>query len=260
MKTFNSPQGPITYTEQGSGTPVILVHGIQGTARTWDTIVPALARHYRVIAPNLRGRGGSHAPGDLDGYRLECFADDLRSVLDVVAEPAAVVAWSMGVSVVLEMIRKWPAAMLNALILVSGTAHAGVQARWFHGGSPEEVEQEASERAARLNLVETATPLAVAGAWRSVQQADYRNLLCAVTTPTMVLHGALDDQCPISHGRLIAAELPRCVLHEWSHVGHNPMTADPGRFVAEVHEFIGRQSQSQTQPELIGRSAAQATE
>lgn len=43
----------------GSGPPVLLVHGFPHTWRVWADVVPVLARSHRVIAPDLRGLGGS---------------------------------------------------------------------------------------------------------------------------------------------------------------------------------------------------------
>jgi pimeloyl-ACP methyl ester carboxylesterase len=148
MPHLDTPAGPLAYLDQGSGPVLVLVHGIQGTARTWDAIAEALAPRYRVVRPNLRGRAGSHTPPGADGYSLTGFAADLAVMLQSIAEPAVVVAWSMGVSVSLEMLRSFPDARPRGLMLVSGTPCAGDEARWFHGASAAEVAEEARARAA----------------------------------------------------------------------------------------------------------------
>jgi pimeloyl-ACP methyl ester carboxylesterase len=43
------------YLEAGSGPPVVLLHGFPETSYAWRHQIPALATHYRVIAPDLRG-------------------------------------------------------------------------------------------------------------------------------------------------------------------------------------------------------------
>jgi pimeloyl-ACP methyl ester carboxylesterase len=46
------PQGTIRYHEAGSGEPIVLVHGLLTDSALWREVVPALARDYRVIAPD----------------------------------------------------------------------------------------------------------------------------------------------------------------------------------------------------------------
>lgn len=50
----------LAYEEFGRGTPVLLLHGLAGTARAhFDPLIAELSAHHRVIAPDLRGHGGS---------------------------------------------------------------------------------------------------------------------------------------------------------------------------------------------------------
>src|SRR5437899_3318838 len=61
----------IVYRIAGKGPVLLLVHGMAGSSVTWRRIMPALAKRFTVLAPDLhvaRSRGGSvHArqPGDL---------------------------------------------------------------------------------------------------------------------------------------------------------------------------------------------------
>ena len=50
------------YRMAGSGDPVLLLHGFPETSNAWRKIMPALAEHYTVIAPDLRGCGDSDRP------------------------------------------------------------------------------------------------------------------------------------------------------------------------------------------------------
>jgi pimeloyl-ACP methyl ester carboxylesterase len=239
MPHIDTPAGSLTYLDQGSGPVLVLLHGIQGTARTWDAVAAALAPRYRVVRPNLRGRAGSHSPPGADDYSLAGFAADLAAVLRSVGEPAVVVAWSMGVSVALEMLRRFPDVRPRGLMLVSGTPCVGDEARWFRGASAAEVAEEARARGVALSLTEAALPHAVAASWQHVRLADFRDELEKVSVPVQVLHGALDDQCPIAHGRLLAQRIPGARLDEWPGAGHNPMAADPVRFADAVDRFAG---------------------
>src|SRR5258707_1006496 len=69
----------IAYRQAGSGPVLLLIHGITSSSATWDRVMPYLARHYTVIAPDLVGHGGSEAPrGD---YSLGAHASNIRDLL-----------------------------------------------------------------------------------------------------------------------------------------------------------------------------------
>src|SRR5437763_12454483 len=54
--------GEIAYTMAGSGEPLLLIHGLGGTRRTWRHLIDSLAETHLVIAPDLPGHGYSAAP------------------------------------------------------------------------------------------------------------------------------------------------------------------------------------------------------
>ncbi len=53
---------------------VLLIHGLAGSSKTWDAVMPLLAERYDVIAPDLLGHGESAKP--LGDYSLGAFASD----------------------------------------------------------------------------------------------------------------------------------------------------------------------------------------
>ena len=63
-----------------SGRPVVLLHGMPQLSYAWRRVMPLLPG-YRVIAPDLRGYGGSALPKS-GRYDLEVLADDLRIVIE----------------------------------------------------------------------------------------------------------------------------------------------------------------------------------
>ncbi|WP_103349497.1 alpha/beta fold hydrolase [Amycolatopsis sp. CA-128772] len=74
----------------GDGPPFLLLHGFPHTWRLWTAVIPHLARHHRVIAPDLRGLGAStRAAG---GYDAGTLAADAEALLDALDEPTATVA------------------------------------------------------------------------------------------------------------------------------------------------------------------------
>ena len=67
------------YVTMGQGEPVVLLHGWPQSWYAWRSIMPELAKTYRVIAPDLRGLGDSSHP--LDGYDKKTIAHDVWRLL-----------------------------------------------------------------------------------------------------------------------------------------------------------------------------------
>ena len=63
------------YVTAGKGPPVVLLHGWPETWYEWRHVIPVLARHYTVIAPDLRGLGDSSCPAG--GYDKQTVANDI---------------------------------------------------------------------------------------------------------------------------------------------------------------------------------------
>ncbi|QTX06121.1 alpha/beta fold hydrolase [Agromyces archimandritae] len=97
--------------------PVLAVHGITATHRSWDLLAEALPEA-RIIAVDLRGRGRSNRlPGP---YGLEQHADDLAAVLEHLGvAQALVVGHSMGGFVSVRLAERHPHSV-GGLVLVDG--------------------------------------------------------------------------------------------------------------------------------------------
>ncbi len=88
----------IAFERQGSGEPVLLVHGTTGSTQSWALVAPILAERFTVIAMDRRGHGQSD-PGPSHSIELE--AQDVISVIDFVGEPVHLVGHSGGARVAL---------------------------------------------------------------------------------------------------------------------------------------------------------------
>jgi lipase len=103
-------------TWPGSGAPVLAIHGITSSSRSWPLLAQELDRP--VAAPDLRGRGRSNrlpGPVGLAAHAADCAAA-LRAVTD---EPAIVVGHSMGGFVAVVLAAQHP-DLVRALVLVDG--------------------------------------------------------------------------------------------------------------------------------------------
>jgi pimeloyl-ACP methyl ester carboxylesterase len=108
------------FNERGNGSPLLLIHGTQPGADAWGQFLELLAAQHRVVAYDRRGFSRSrHAP--ISDYRVH--AADAAALLDhVQAVPAAVLGWSWGALVALELARERP-AQVSALVLVEPAVH-----------------------------------------------------------------------------------------------------------------------------------------
>src|SRR6476660_6536988 len=70
------------YVEWGdaSAPPIVMLHGLRGSARTWDLVAQPLSSQYRIIALDQRGRGESDWASEGD-YSRDAYVSDLEQVV-----------------------------------------------------------------------------------------------------------------------------------------------------------------------------------
>lgn len=97
------------FVEQGVGPAVLLCHGFPETWRSWRRQIQALSNAgFRVIAPDMRGYGGSARPKDPTAYSMPLIAADLVGLLDALGiRTAAVVGHDWGATAA------WNAALIH---------------------------------------------------------------------------------------------------------------------------------------------------
>jgi pimeloyl-ACP methyl ester carboxylesterase len=104
------------YLTAGSGTPLLLLHGYAETSRMWRPIIPALARRYTVIAPDLPGIGDSEIPATgLDMKSAAVRIHDLAKSLGL--QQLAVVGHDIGLMVAYAYAAQW-ASEVTKLVLM----------------------------------------------------------------------------------------------------------------------------------------------
>ncbi len=102
------------HTRTGSGKPLLLIHGLGGSGRSWSTILPALAKTREVIAVDLPGHGQTRPEPDSGTFfGLARSLDDWLSSERI--ENVDMVGSSMGARLVLEMARRGRSGAVVAL-------------------------------------------------------------------------------------------------------------------------------------------------
>ncbi|MCU0304805.1 MAG: alpha/beta hydrolase [Thermoanaerobaculales bacterium] len=120
MAELSRPEVTISYSDQGDGATVALLHGHTFDRRVWRPVLPALLdAGCRVVRPDLRGHGLSSRPDR--GYHVSHHAGDLIALLDHLGiERAAIAGFSFGGGVALEAALTHP-ERVAALALISTT-------------------------------------------------------------------------------------------------------------------------------------------
>lgn len=265
----------VSYREAGdSGPLVVLVHGITGSATTWEPVIERLARDHRVIAPDLLGHGGSAKPrGD---YSLGAYAAGIRDLLQLLGhERATVVGHSLGGGVAMQFAYQFPERCERLVLVNSGglgrEVHPALRAatlpgseivlpliahprvvnagaavgRWL-GHLPMPMPPALTEVArGYASLSETAARLAFVHTLRSVvdvlgQRVDASDrLYLAAVMPTLIVWGARDRIIPVSHGLRAHDAMPGSRLEVFERSGHFPHCDEPSRFADVLLDFLG---------------------
>ncbi|GAA0572340.1 alpha/beta hydrolase [Paractinoplanes ferrugineus] len=118
----------------GDGPPIVLLHGFPHTWAVWSRIIPELARTRRVIAPDLRGLGGTSRAAT--GYDAGTVAEDVRKLLDALGVAHAdVAALDLGVSPAVLLALRHPERVSRLVVMeaVLGGLPADFAAPWWFG-------------------------------------------------------------------------------------------------------------------------------
>jgi len=105
--------------QMGDGPPIVLVHGFPELAFSWRHQLPALAEAgYRVIAPDMRGYGGSDKPARVTDYTMQKLIGDLTGLMDALElDKALVVGHDWGALITWQMALIEPGRMAGLVAL-----------------------------------------------------------------------------------------------------------------------------------------------
>ena len=120
---FDSNGVRIHYTVQGQGEPLILVHGVGANIDLnwrYPGVIRRLAKHFKVIALDLRGHGLSDKPTEIDQYGIQ-MVEDIPRLMDHLRIPKAHVAgYSLGGFITLKLLATHPDRVASAAICAAG--------------------------------------------------------------------------------------------------------------------------------------------
>lgn len=125
---FDSGGVKIFYTVQGTGSPVVLIHGLHASAAmnwTLPGITGALANEHRVIAMDARGHGQSDKPQDENAHGTAMVDDVVRLLDHLHVKRARIVGYSMGGMIAMKMAVLHPGRVDTLLLCGMGWLREG---------------------------------------------------------------------------------------------------------------------------------------
>jgi pimeloyl-ACP methyl ester carboxylesterase len=162
----------VHYIEQGSGDPVLLIHGNTASSVWWEPTFARMAdAPYRLIAPDLRGRGETEGPAA--DWTVPMLAADVYGLAEALGlGPMHVVGHSLGACVALQLALDHKSAVRSLTLVNPG---------WVAGDIPDAVADEA--RIAQLVTNKALLKMALRGvaalhpeddAWRRLEEASLK--------------------------------------------------------------------------------------
>ncbi len=264
------------YRMAGSGPALLLVHGISDHSGTWTHVLPALAEHYTVIAPDLLGHGGSDKPrADYAAAAYACGLRDLLGVLDI--DRVTVVGHSLGGGVAMQFAYQFPERCSRLVLVASGGVGRGVHPLLRLASAPgAELALPVLTRVPGLSTLLPKLDFGPDATYarerymalrdRNARTAFLRTLRSVVDVrgqvvtmldrcyltrgiPTLLVWGSADRIVPVGHARKAHAAMPGSRLEIFEGAGHFPHQTDPARFVSLLNEFIAGTSPAEHDPD-----------
>jgi non-heme chloroperoxidase len=250
------------YVERGpaDGLPVVFLHGITDSWRSFEHVLPLLPTHVRAFALSARGHGDSSRPAE--GYELADMAGDVRAFLDAIPLPRVVlVGHSMGSLVAQRFAVDHPErvaalALVGAfetlfrdpgvtelvqstILALTDPIAADFAREWQRSSLAGPMD------AGHLDAVVAETLKVPAHVWHQaftalIRTPDFSAGLRRLTAPSLVVWGDQDAYAPRERQDRLMAALPsaRLVVHEG--VGHAPHWENPARFTADLVTLLER--------------------
>ena len=254
------------YMEEGSGEPVLFVHGLAGYKENWEYNLPEFGERYRAIAVDLPGFGRTERP-DVP-YGIPFFADFVVKFLGALDIPHAhLVGNSMGGHTV-SFIGATRKDVPRKIVLADPAGASGKELLEAAPIKPEMIEamgpvnpgEDFVRMYANLQFFkpDDRTEKMVRRALADIEEGDLesrfnayvkslRGLLAHevaplykdITAPTLVVWGENDMIVPVAHADVIAGAIPGATKIIFKECGHIPMIEKSGDFNRVVLEFLG---------------------
>ncbi len=229
------------YREYGAGPPLILIHGLSGSASWWRRNVPLFSDNYRVIVLELVGFGGNRAwrPG-----RILHTADRLADFIATLPEGRAhVLGHSMGGQIATQLAGRH-GERVDRLILASASGMVRSDLLRMALRLPLQARHSPFDFVPRLTIdALRAGPLNLLLSTLDILRDDVSEAIAHIRMPTLLIWGRNDKLVPVAVGETVQHLIPGSRLAVLPRAGHVPMWDRPAEFNRLVLEFLSEADQ-----------------
>jgi 3-oxoadipate enol-lactonase len=259
MKATINGDITIAFDDKGEGIPIVLIHAFATDRSMWQPQITQLSKHWRVIAPDLRGFGFSD-PTDGTPVSMDRYAEDVAGLLDYLNVSAAVIGGlSLGGYVTLAFAQKYP-GRTKALILANTRATADTdstrEARFTLAKNVERFGGRAVVEAydgkllgpgADLdsqdfvwNMLANQPSSGILSAIRGMAaRPDRQQFLKQVTVPALIISATADVLIPFGESESMHHQIVNSTFVNIPGAGHLSNLDNPAEFNLAVERFLG---------------------
>lgn len=249
---------------------ILFLHGIASSHYVFQPLLESsLAKDYFLIAPDLRGHGGSGKPWQNAAYgSSKIWAADIEAVLEATgSQTPLIVAWSFGTLVAMDYIRERGAASVSGLFLTGAIGALKPfrlsavedplvaefqEARNLQMSADPRDQIEASRRivpwlthkplpTAEQDMMQSIAMMLPTYARRAIysRAQDNGDMLPQLeTVPMLLAIGMEDNALLLEDGAALAADYSNISLSPYPAAGHTVFLEAPDRFAAELRRFL----------------------
>ncbi|HEY4048817.1 MAG TPA: alpha/beta hydrolase [Acidobacteriaceae bacterium] len=231
----------IWYSNYGSGSPLILLHGGLGHAGNWGYQVPALVRSgYRAVLIDSRGHGRSTR--DARPFSYELMASDVLAVMDGLhLEKAGLVGWSDGACTAMVLAAKAPSRIAGVFFFACNMDPSGVKPieasptlnRCFARHAKDYAQLSAAPEHFKA-FVEAVTLMQ-----RTQPNYSARDL-AKISVPVVIVQSEHDEFIKREHAEYLAQAIPNAEFVLLNAVSHFAPLQRPEQFNTAILEFAGK--------------------
>ncbi len=261
MPLAKAGQIDLSYDRAGDGPPLLLIMGMSGTKHHWgDSLLEQLRGDFDTIVYDHRDAGDStRTEGPFTIAELAEDAAGLLTALEI--DSAHVMGISMGGMIAQELVLAHPERLRSLTLgctycggeggvlasegvmrklaeaMSSGDRERAVRASWEVNVSPSFAANEDAWARFRATGMRYGLPVEVImRQMQAIAGHDTSARLAQIHTPTLVVHGTVDQLLPVQNGHMIAGLIPDARLEIFDGVGHMFFLEKPERIAELIRE------------------------
>jgi pimeloyl-ACP methyl ester carboxylesterase len=229
------------YEEFGSGPPLLLLHGALGSTADWSKVIPELAKEYRVIAIDSRGRGRTTDTSKPLSYHL--MMSDTVTLLDALGiTKTHLLGWSDGAIIGIDMAIHHP-ERLASLVSYGGQYNVEAGMPWLdeflRTSTVDDVKDWADAYQAISPNPERAELVFEKVRGMLLYLPDYsKKELRSIRVPVLVMDGANEEVVEPEHARELSKMIPGSKLVIMPGTGHYAPLEKPDEFAKIVLDYL----------------------